>query len=803
MIQQRRIKKVAVLGSGVMGSQIACHFANIGLEVLLLDIVPKELNEKETAKGLSLEDKLVRNRIVNDSLAAAIKLKPAPLYSKSFASRITTGNFDDDMPKIKDADWVIEVVVENIDIKKIVFDQVEKYRTPGTLITSNTSGIPIQLMSEGRSEDFQAHFCGTHFFNPPRYLKLLEIIPGPKAKPEVVDFLMHYGDLYLGKTTVKCKDTPAFIANRVGVFSILSILKAVKELGLTVGEVDKLTGPVIGRPKSATFRTLDVVGNDTIIKVTNYLYETLQHDEEREVFNLPDVLQKIDENKWYGQKVGKGFYHKIKGADGKSEILELNLESFEYEAKKKVSFPTLEMTKPIENVLDRYKMLIAGKDKAAEFYKKTFLDLFKYVSFRIPEISDDLYKVDDALKAGFGWEYGPFEIWDSIGLETVVGMMEKEGKAPADWIKEMVAAGNKSFYKVEGGVKHYYDQASKSYVAIPGLDQFILLENLRSDKVIWSNAGASLFDIGDGILNLEFHSKMNSMGSEVIQGLNKAVEIAENEYEGLVIANESTKAFSAGANLALLLMNAVEQEFDEIDMMINTFQQTMMRMRYSSIPVVVAPHSLALGGGCEVTLHADKVQAASELYMGLVELGVGLIPAGGGTKEMTLRASDAFEAGDISLNNYQNRFLNIAMAKVSTSAWEAKELGILRPKDGITLNKDRQIADAKAVALEMAQSGYSQQQQRKDIKVLGKQLLGLIEVGAESYLASNFISEYDAVLSKRVGYVMAGGDLSAPTTVSEQYLLDLEREAFLTCCGERRTQERIQHMLKTGKPLRN
>ncbi|MFK7899940.1 MAG: 3-hydroxyacyl-CoA dehydrogenase NAD-binding domain-containing protein [Cyclobacteriaceae bacterium] len=801
--KNRKIKKVAVLGSGVMGSQIACHFANIGLDVLLLDIAPRELDDKEKSKGLSLEDTVVKNRIVNSALAFASKMKPAPLYKKEFISRVKTGNFTDDLPKIKHVDWIIEVVVENLDIKKKVFTDVEKYRTPGTLVTSNTSGIPIQEMSEGRSDDFQEHFCGTHFFNPPRYLKLLEIIPGPKTNPAIVDFLMHYGDLYLGKTTVKCKDTPAFIANRVGVYSILSILKTVEEMGLTVGEVDKLTGPVVGRPKSATFRTLDVVGNDTIVKVTNNLYEALPNDEVRDTFKLPAVLQKIDENKWYGQKVGQGFYKKVKGKDGKSNIQALNLSTFEYEDKQRVSFPTLEMTKTIDSVKGRFKVLIAGKDKAGEFYRKTFLDLFTYVSNRIPEISDDLYKLDDALRAGFGWEYGPFETWDAIGAEKVLSLMEEAKLTPAAWVTDMVKAGNTSFYRIEKGVKQYYDVTSKGYKAIPGLDQFILLDNLREDKIVWSNSGASLFDIGDGVLNLEFHSKMNSMGSEVLAGVNKAVDIAQEGYNGLVIANEATQAFSAGANLAMLLMNAVDQEFEEIDMMVRQFQRAVTRMRFSSIPCVVAPHNLALGGACELTMHADKAQVSAELYTGLVEMGVGLIPAGGGTKELTLRASDSIEDGDLALNNYQNAFLSIAMAKVSSSAQEAIENKILRTTDGITMNKSRQIADAKMAVLEMAEQGYTESIMRKDVQVYGKQLLGMLQAGANSYLAAGYISEYDHHLSMKVAYIMAGGDLSAPTKVSEQYLLDLEREAFLSLCGERKTVERIQYMLKTGKPLRN
>lgn len=798
----RKIKKVAVLGSGVMGSQIACHFANIGCEVLLLDIAPKELNKVEEAKKLELTHPAVKNRIVNDALASALKMKPSPIYHQSFASRIVTGNFDDDMSKIKDYDWIIEVVVENLDIKKIVFENVEKHRTPGTLITSNTSGIPIGMMSEGRSDDFKKHFCGSHFFNPPRYLKLLEIIPGPETDPEIIDFLMTYGDKFLGKTTVLCKDTPAFIANRVGIYSIMSALKVIDEMGLTVDEVDKLTGPVIGRPKSATFRTMDVVGNDTLIKVANNLYQGLVKDEQRDVFQLNDVLKTIEKNGWLGQKSGQGFYKKVKGADGKSEILSLNLKTYEYEQKQKVKFATLEQTKAIDDLKQRFKVLITGKDNAGDFYRKTFFSIFQYVSNRIPEISDELYKIDDAMRAGFGWELGPFETWDAIGLESALEAMSEAGIEPAAWVKDVAGGEHKSFYIVEEGIKKFYDISSKSYIPIPGLDEFVILDNLRGDKLVWSNTGASLIDIGDGILNLEFQSKMNTLGSDVIQAINKSIAIAEENYKGLVIANNGTN-FSVGANLALLLMNAIEQEFEEIDMMIAMFQNTMMRARYSSIPVIVAPHGMALGGGCELTLHADRVQAASELYTGLVEFGVGLIPAGGGTKELTLRAAEAMEKGDIEVNSYLNAFLNIGMAKVSTSAYEAFDLGILRGGDGVSVNKARQIGDAKMLALELADAGYTQPIPKKDIKVMGNQILGMFYAGANTMYSGNYISEHDVLISKKLAYVMAGGDLSAPTMVSEQYLLDLEREAFLSLCGEKKTLERIQHMLNTGKPLRN
>ena len=714
----KSIKKVAVLGSGVMGSRIACHFSNIGVEVLLLDIVPKEPNEKESAKGLTIDHPMVRNRIVNDALRFALKSNPSPIYNKAFANRIATGNFTDDMAKIAEVDWIIEVVVENLAIKKIVFDQVEEFRTEGTLVTSNTSGIPIHFMAEGRSDDFVKHFCGTHFFNPPRYLKLLEIIPGPKTSPDVIDFFMSYGEKFLGKKTVLCKDTPAFIANRVGIFGIMDTLRVTKKLDLTVEEVDKLTGPVAGRPKSATFRTMDVVGNDTLIKVANGLHQGLPKDEQHDVFALPELLQTMEKNNWLGSKTGSGFYKKVKDESGKSKILALDLNTYEYRDQVKAKFATLGLTKTIEKLKDRYKVLLAGKDKAGDFYRETYLNLFAYVSNRIPEISDELYRIDDAMRAGFAWDMGPYEIWDAVGLDNAKQMMDKMGIKTAPWVDEMLASGATSFYKVTDGVRQYYDIPSKSYKAIPGLGDFILLDNLRETKVVWSNAGASIFDIGDGVLNLEFHSKMNTMGGEVVQAINHAINLAEKEYAGLVIANEGAN-FSAGANLAMLLMFAIEQEYDEINMMIAQFQKTMMRVRYSSIPVVVAPHAMALGGGCEITLHADRVQATAELYTGLVEFGVGLIPAGGGTKELVLRVTDRMESDDIIINSYKNAFLNIGMAKVSTSAHEAFDLNILRPGDGISINKDRQIADAKRQVLTMVEQGYTQPAQRKDIKVLG------------------------------------------------------------------------------------
>ncbi|WP_299051222.1 3-hydroxyacyl-CoA dehydrogenase/enoyl-CoA hydratase family protein [uncultured Polaribacter sp.] len=798
----RRIKKVAIVGSGIMGSGIACHFANIGVEVLLLDIVPREVNDKEKAKGLTLEDKVVRNRLVNDALMASLKSKPSPIYNQKFASRITTGNLEDDIAKVAHVDWIMEVVVERLDIKKSVFEKLEKYRTPGTIISSNTSGIPIQFMNEGRSDDFQQHFAVTHFFNPPRYLKLFEVVPGPNCKQEVTDFLMMYAEKFLGKTAVLAKDTPAFIGNRIGIFGIQSLFHQVKELGLTVEEVDKLTGPVIGRPKSATFRTVDVVGLDTLVHVANGIYENCPDDEAHELFKLPDFINTMMENKWLGSKTGQGFYKKTV-VEGKKEILTLDLDTLEYRTNKRAKFATLELTKTIDKPIDRFKILVGGKDKAGEFYRKNFAAMFAYVQNRIPEISDELYKIDDAMKAGFGWENGPFEIWDAVGVEKGIELMKVEGNEPATWVTDMLASDSKTFYSVKEGATYFYDIPSKTQTKKPGQDAFIILDNIRKTNEVWKNSGVVIEDIGDGILNVEFQSKMNTIGGDVLAGINKGIDLAEKDFQGLVVGNQAAN-FSVGANIGMIFMMAVEQEYEELNYAIKYFQDTMMRMRYSSIPTISAPHGMALGGGCEISLHADKVVAAAETYMGLVEFGVGVIPGGGGSKEMALRASDSFNKGDVELNILQENFLTIGMAKVSTSAYEAFDLGLMQKgKDVVVVNKDRQIATAKAHAKLMAESGYTQPPKRKDVKVLGKQALGMFLVGTDSMEHSKYISEHDQKIANKLAYVMAGGDLSEPTLVTEQYLLDIEREAFLSLCTERKTLERIQHMLKTGKPLRN
>lgn len=796
------IRKVAVLGSGVMGSRIAAHFANVGVNVLLLDIVPKELSEDDKKKNIATESKSFRNKFTISGLENAVKSNPAAFYKKEFASLISVGNFEDDFQKIKDADWIIEVVVENLEIKKSVFEKVDQFRTKGSIVSSNTSGIPIHLMLDGRSEDFQKHFLGTHFFNPPRYLKLLEVIPTDKTDRSVIDFVLEYGDLYLGKSTVEAKDTPDFIGNRIGVFGIMNTLKVMEELDLTIDEVDKITGPVIGRPKSATFRTADVVGLDTLYFVTTHLYEALPNDEMRDIFKAPDYIKKMVDNKWLGDKTKQGFFKKVKSADGESEIQTLNLKTLEYEKKKKVSFPTLEMTKPIDDLNQRLKMFAMGQDKAAKFFQRMAEDLFIYTSNRIPEISDDIYKIDKALKGGFGWDLGPFELWDVLGVKRSFEKMEKDGKRPANWVSEMLSNNIESFYKRENGIRYYYNIPSKSYKPIPDASGIIILDDLRGSKIVEKNPGASLFDLGDGVLGLEFHTKMNSLGSEVITMMNKAIDRTEKDFEGLVIGNQAPN-FSAGANLALLLMAANEGDYDEIDLMVRQFQKTMMRVRYSSKPVVVAPHGLTLGGGCEMTLHADYIQAAAETYIGLVEVGVGLIPAGGGTKELTMRTMDKMTDGAVELPFIRDAFMNIGTAKVATSAHEAIDMGIIRPTDGISINKDRQIADAKNAVLQLAKQGYKQPQLRTNIRVLGRSALSTIKLSIHLMWFAKQITDYDKVVAEKLANVMSGGNLSEPTFVSEQYLLDLEREAFVSLCGEKRTLERIQHMLKTGKALRN
>jgi 3-hydroxyacyl-CoA dehydrogenase len=794
---KRTIKKVAVLGSGVMGSRIAAHFAGIGLPVLLLDMASPNPSE-----GGELPKQVDRNKIVNDALAAALKSNPSPVFTKDVAKKITTGNFTDNMKDIATADWIIEVVVERLDIKQLIFTDVEKYRKPGTLITSNTSGIPIHLMAEGRSDDFKKHFCGTHFFNPPRYLRLLEIIPTPHTDPEVVDFLMHYGDLQLGKTTVLAKDTPAFIANRVGVFSMMAIMNIMEKLSLSIDEVEALTGPIIGRPKSATFRTADVVGIDTLVKVAKGVADNCPNDEAKAIFEIPTWLNKMVENNWLGDKSAQGFFKKTKSAVGAKDIEVLNLATMEYVARTKPKFATIEAAKPIEDLKQRLKALAAGQDKAGEFYRSFHHALFAYISNRIPEISDELYRVDDGMMAGFGWEIGAFESWDALGVAKNVEAMKAAGISVDTWVEDMLAKGIKTFYKTENGKRFCYDIASGDYKLMPGGEAFLVMKNFENET-IWKNSACRTYHLGNDVIGLEWYTKMGSIGGEVLEGIQKSIALAEEKYKGLVIANEGTN-FSAGANVAMIFMLALEQDFDEIDMAVRQFQNTIMRVRYSSIPVVLAPHGLALGGACEMSLHADKVIASAETYTGLVEVGIGVIPGGAGTKEFILRAADEMHAGEPETITLQSRFLNIATAKVATSAHEAFELGIYRKGvDEVCLNVGRRIANAKKAVIDLYDAGYVMPTQRTDIKVLGRAGLGAMYAGINAMHKGKYATDHDVTVAKKLAFAMCGGDLSEQTLVSEQYLLNLERETFLSLTGEKKTLERIQSILKTGKPLRN
>jgi 3-hydroxyacyl-CoA dehydrogenase len=796
----KRIRKVAVLGSGLMGTGIAAQLAGCGLEVLLLDILPFDL--KETEVGIPA----ARNRMAATALQNALKAKPAPFYDNKFASRITIGNFEDDLPKIKEVDWIIEVVVERLDIKKQLFERVEQFRTKGTLITSNTSGIPIHLMAEGRSDDFRAHFCGTHFFNPVRYMRLLEIIPTADSHPDVIAFFMHFGDVVLGKQTVLCKDTPAFIANRVGVYAMAKIFQLTHELGLGIDTVDALTGPAIGRPKTGTFRLGDLVGMDTAVHVINGMRENCPNDEQTGAFTIPKFLQFLIDNKFLGNKSGQGFYKKTaeKDAKGRPVVLALNLDTLEYAVSEKQKLPILDTLKQIEELPRRMKAIFKADDKGAELLQRSFLGLFAYASNRIPEISDTLYAIDDALRAGFAWEKGPFEYWDMVGVSEGVNAAEARGEQIPAWVKDMLAAGHTTFYKSENGQRLCYNPASKSYEALPGGASFIILDNYRDQKPVYQNAECTLHDIGDGVLCLEFHSKMNAIGEGILRGLNDSVQIAEEQgWKGLVIGNNAQN-FTVGANLMMIAMMAYQQEWDELNMAVNLFQQTSMRLRYSAIPVVIATQGYVFGGGCEFSMHADAVVAAAESYIGLVEVGVGIIPGGGGTKEFAVRTSDIItREGDVQIPTLIEQFKIIATAQVATSADEAFKLGYLLPKkDSIVHNAARNISEAKAKVLALSDN-YVKPIQRKDVFVLGRTGLGALYAAAHTLELGKYVTEHDIVIAKKIAWVLCGADLTSPQLVSEQYLLDLEREAFLSLCGEQKTLARVQHMLETGKPLRN
>jgi 3-hydroxyacyl-CoA dehydrogenase len=807
---KRRIEKVAVLGAGTMGARIAAQLANAGIPCYLLDIAPTELNAAETKKGLALDSAAVRNRIVLAGLEAAKKSRPAAFFTEETARLVTPGNFEDNLGWCGEVDWIIEAVAENLEIKRGLYARVEAVRKPRTIVTSNTSGLPIHLIAEGRSEDFQLHWAGTHFFNPPRYMKLVELIPGPKTRPEVMESLEEICDLRLGKGVVVAKDTPNFIANRIGTYAMLNVLRQMQALGMTIEEVDACTGPAIGQPKSATFRTGDIVGLDVLVHVVRNIYDSIPNDESRENYRLPALLEEMMKRGWLGDKTGGGFYKRVKKGGGESEILTLDWQKMEYRPKKKAKFGSIEAGKGIEDTQARIRALVAsaiegkGVDIANQFLWGSLSESCLYAARRLPEIANSIVDVDRAMRWGFAWELGPFEVWDAIGVEKMAGAIEREGKSIPPIVSKVLASPKKSFYEYEKGSTKYFDLAAGALVPIPETPGIIILKSLKDrTPVVQSNSGASLIDLGDGVLCCEFHSKMNSIGGDLVAMIHAGIARLGKEFDAMVIGNQAPN-FSVGANLMLVLIGAQEGEWDDIHIAVRQFQRTNMAIKYAPRPVVAAPQGMALGGGCEISLHSARIHAAAEAYIGLVETGVGLVPGGGGTKEMLIRANEhAAGAEDLDLfHALKPIFQNIAMAKVSTSAEDARALGYMRPSDLIAMNRDRQIADAKETALAMVRAGYHPPAPA-EIRVLGEEFLAAAKLAIHMLMRGEFASAHDAVVSRKVASILAGGTITAPQMVSEQYILDLEREAFVSLCGERKTQERIAYTLKTGKPLRN
>ena len=811
---KKSIEKVVVLGAGTMGARIAAHVANAGVWCALLDIAPKELTPEEQKRGLKLESPDVRNRIVRAGLAAAVKSRPAAFFTRGRESRIVTGNFEDDLNLCAEADWILEVVAENLEIKRGLLSRVAQVRKPGTIVTTNTSGLPVHSIAEGMPTEWQEHWAGTHFFNPPRYLKLVEIIPGTGTRPEVLEALTSFCDHKLGKGVVVAKDTPNFIGNRIGTFSMLNAIRLMNELGMTYEEVDACTGPALGWPKSATFRLADIVGIDVLLHVIRNIYENIPNDESREIYRVPAVLEEMAKRGWIGDKTGSGFYKRVKKSGGESEILTLDPVKMEYRPQQKARFASIEAGKAVESTRERLKTLVApileGKegDKAQKFIWGVLSGMCLYAARRVPEISDSIVDVDRAMRWGFGWELGPFEVWDAIGVEPMARQFEKEGQAIPPLVTSILSSGEKTFYRSAQGETSYFDLAGKAYRPVPQAAGITILKSLKErGKEIEKNSGASLIDLGDGVVCCEFHAKMNAIGGDLLSMIHKGLARLRGEFDAMVIANQAEN-FSAGANLMLILMTAQEQEWDDLHLMVRQFQNTTLAIKHSPKPVVVAPQGLALGGGCEVVLHGTRIHSAAEAYMGLVETGVGLIPAGGGTKEMIIRANERAE-GEEDLDLFHALkpvFENLAMAKVSTSGEEARELGYLRRADLVAMNPDRLVADAKETALGLVRSEWRQtapEPNEASIRVLGQEFSAAAKLAVHMMLGGGYISEYDALVARKLGNILAGGALTSAQLVSEQYLLDLEREAFVSLCGERKTQERIAHTLKTGKPLRN
>ena len=795
-----RIKKVAVLGSGVMGSGIACHLANVGMDVLMLDIVP--------ADKLDSKDKKIRNSIADSALIEAVKSKPSPVYEKINAQKIRTGNFTDNFNDISDADWIIEVVVENLEIKRQIFEKVEAHRKPGSLITSNTSSIPIKLLAEGRSDEFKKHFCGTHFFNPPRYLRLLEIIPTKETDPRVTEFFMNFGDVTLGKQTVLCYDTPAFIANRIGVMSGTALVNLTIDYKMSIEEVDAITGPLIGRPKTATFKLQDLVGLDTSEKVSEFVMNSVKNDdffEDLKTKDVPKFMSYLLDNKFYGNKSGKGFYQKTKERDskGRSIINVLNLETLEYDKTVRPKLKIVKEGKSIQNIGKRLSFLISGNDRENLFLKDYFTALFDYSAQRAPEISSAYYQIDDAMRTGYFWDFGPFEIWDSLGFNVGAELIQNSGSSLPEWIKIMQNEKAISFYKYESGKKKYFDLETKSYLPVPSTDNYIILDSFRENKPILKNSECAVHDIGDGVMCIEFTSKSNSIGEGIGRGIEEAIRVAEDEgWRGIVIGNNA-KQFSVGANLMNVGMLAMQKQFDTLDLSIKGFQDLNMRIRTSKIPIVVATQGYVFGGGCEIAMHCDAGIYAAESYIGLPEVGVGLLPAGGGVKEMALRASDKFFEGDVKVPTLIDHFKTIATATISTSACEAFNLGFLKnDRDHVCCNVQRNIGEAKKKVLQRA-SNYVPPSVRKDIEVLGRTGLSVLHSAINEFYLGGYMSEYDVEIAHKIAFIISGGDLTSSQKVSETYLLDLEREGMLSLLGNQKTLDRIQYLLMNNKPLRN
>jgi 3-hydroxyacyl-CoA dehydrogenase len=801
----RDIRKVAVLGAGTMGARIAAHLANASVPCLLLDIVPKELTSEENAKGLGLDTLQARNRLVRAGLDAALKSRPAAFYVPEAARLVTVGNFEDNLAGLKDCDWIIEAVMEDLTVKRSLLERVQAVRSPGSIISSNTSGISISSLSVGHNEEFQQHLLGAHFFNPPRYLHLLEIIPTAETLPGVVDAISHFGDVVLGKGIVVAKDRPNFIANRIGTVVTLSVLRIMEEDHYTIEEIDTLTGPVLGMPKSATFRTLDIVGLDVMAHVVKNLRESLPEDERLDLLHMPGFMERMIQHGLLGDKTGSGFYKKVKGGND-SEILTLDLSTFEYRARQRATFPSLELARNVDDLGERVRALFQAPDRAGQFYRKLFSAVFHYAATRVPEIADDIVSIDNAMKWGFGWKKGPFELWDIRGVDRIVEEWVREKQPVPAFVETLRAADGKSFYVQEDGTTTYFDASSAAYRALPERPGVILLPSLKARKrEVKKNAGASLIDLGDGVLCLEFHSKMNTIGGDTVQMVHAGVKALGENFDAMVIGNHAPN-FSVGANLMLVLTAIQEDDWDEIHRAVRAFQNASMALKYAPKPVVAAPSGMTLGGATELCLHCARVRAAAETYMGLVEAGVGLIPAGGGTKEMLLRVLDGVPSDpDADPFTYiKEVFLNIGMAKVSTSAEDARRLRYLSARDSISMNRDRQISDAKQLALDLVRLGYRPGQPRQDVRALGQAAFAKMKLGLHLMRRAEYISDYDVVVATQLAKVLSGGgEFTSTQLVSEQYLLDLEREAFLSLCGQKKTVERIQFTLKKGKPLRN